>query len=314
MLDILFTFHSIAPLFVMVGIGIVVRKAGLLQEGHAGILNKLCFYVFIPCMMIKSASSADFSQLTDSWMYLYGLVSIVAGALLLSFIAPKFMSERPKIAALVHSGFRSNTMLLGMPIAVNLLGETEAFPAILMLLLASPVSNACGIFVMSLFGNEERKQGILQSLRSILVNPVTIGLLAGVLIAVFDIPLPTAISEPIASFSSAATPVAMISIGASFRFERLVSDIRYVGWGVFIKLIVLPILFVVPLILLGYRNAVVLGIYLLHATPSASTSGILTEMMGGDGALSNEIIIISTACSAITLFVGVALLRACGVV
>ena len=63
-----------------------------------------------------------------------------------------------------------------------------------MLLLASPVLNVCGIVVMSLPGSGQRKNSLRQILRDIFLNPITIALVADLLFALPDLPLPSILS------------------------------------------------------------------------------------------------------------------------
>ena len=69
----------------------------------------------------------------------------------------------------------------------------------------------------------------------IVTNPLIIGCACGLLVNLSGLGLPTLLFSPVDSLASAATPVALIGLGASFHVERLSADRRAILVGVLAK-------------------------------------------------------------------------------
>lgn len=307
--ELLFTINAIVPLFLIVLAGIVVRRALHFDERQASTLNRICYYVLIPCSLFNSAYKCDFSAIGNGGLYAFGAASFVAVVPPIMYLAKRLAPDNRKAGAFANSAFRPNCVLLGIPLAVSLLGETDAFPAVLMAMLLPPLFNTLGVFTLTYFSLGEKRINVRALLTSIATNPLIISIALGFACAALGVRLPELIAAPISKLAGAASPLAMLSIGLGFTLIRLSGDRKLVLAASAIKILLLPLLFTLIAIALGYRGNELFAIYLIHAVPTAANGAVIADSMGCDGTLAGEIVLTTTLASAFTLVGGILLLR-----
>lgn len=310
---LIFSFECVAPLFLLVAIGYLLRRLGGLPPGAAPVLNGICYKLLLPAMLFKNAMEADFSAAGAPMLYIYGVCCLLVQVLITVLAARRLISDRHMAGSFVQGSFRPNIVIIGIPLAINMLGETGALPNILLTMLLTPLLNIIGICVLTYFANSDRS-GLPRMLHEVMVNPLIIGMALGFAANFCGLRLPSFLADTVSSLSAATTPVAMIAIGARFELKRLIRDRRLVMGATLIKLVVAPLLITVGGILLGLRGNELAAVYIAFAVPTAATSGIIAEEIGCDGALANEIILVTTLFSVFSLLIGISLLSGLGLV
>ena len=139
-----------------------------------------------------------------------------------------------------------------------------------------------------------------------------LGALAGILALAVHLRLPAVVESAVRSVANAATPLALVLMGASLDFSKLRSSVRNLSICVVSRLIVNPALLVALAAALGFRG-VALGIILLvFAAPVAVNSYTMALQMDGDANLAGGIVLLTTALSCFTLFLWIWLLKSLG--
>ena len=309
MTELLFTVNAVVPLFLIVFIGVLLRRFLHIKKEAASIVNRICYYVLIPCSLFSSAYRCDFSQIGNAWPYVFAAASYLIAVPILMWVSGKITPDRKKAGAFCNSAFRPNCVLLGIPLAISILGETNAFPAVLLTMLLTPLFNALGVFVLTYYAQNGERVNLPLLLKSIVTPPLILSLLLGFLCNALHMRLPSLLAAPISSLSAAATPLAMLSIGLSFEFVNMREDKKLVLTASAIKIVLLPLVFTLAAVALGFRENVLFAIYLIHAVPSAANSGVITDSMGCDGTLAGEVVLTTTLASVFTLVGGILLLQ-----
>jgi predicted permease len=157
------------------------------------------------------------------------------------------------------------------------------------------VNNTLAIAILS--WTSQKHGSIAKSLASVAKTPLIIATVVGMLLLYLGIPVPKILMKSMGILANIALPMALIIIGASMSVGTIKSSFRTAGIGTFMKLMVLPSLS----FLFCYLYAIPLpdalpGIILL-ATPTATTSFILANQLGGDTELASGVITLSTLLS-----------------
>lgn len=87
---------------------------------------------------------------------------------------------------------------------------------------------------------KEEKRGALKTFSAIIKNPLIIGSVLGFVALFFKergIFIPEALYKTVSDIASAATPMALIVLGASLKFSHLKEKRAYLIWGILGKLI-----------------------------------------------------------------------------
>jgi predicted permease len=101
-------------------------------------------------------------------------------------------------------------------------------------------------------------------------------------------------------------------MGGEFRFKSLQNNFRPAIFASLSRLVVIPLIAMIVFIYMGFRNVELAVLLCLFGTPTAVTSFIMAENMGCDGELAAQIVVLTTAGSAFTIFVFVFALRIMG--
>ena len=94
----------------------------------------------------------------------------------------------------------------------------------------------------------------------------------------------------------------MIALGASFEFSKTRQYKTMLIWAVIAKLLIVPGVIIPVAILLGVRSVALVGVMIYAAAPNAVNSYSTAVAMGGDADLANEIVVMTSLLSMLTMF------------
>ena len=144
---------------------------------------------------------------------------------------------------------------------------------------------------------------IKQLLTGIIKNPLIIGCVIGIIFFLFNISLPIVIERAVSDVSKIASPLAIIVLGASFKFSSIKGYTREISIVVITRLILVPLIAVVAAVILGFSGEPLACLLIVFGAPIAVSSFSMTQQMGGDETLSAQVVVISSALCLVTLFV-----------
>lgn len=229
--------------FAVIGLAIVVGyvtgRTGILGPHARPVLAKLTFNVLAPFLLFSVLATADVGALFSALLPVSAIaaVAVMAVFALVSLLVWRRSPERTVIGALASGYVNGNNF--GIPIAVYMLGDAAySAPVILLqLLVFAPV--ALGV----LDARTRGRASLGGILRSTFTNPIIVGSLAGLLVALSGIRLPPLVLDPIELIGHAAVPVMLISYGMSLTGQRLLepgTGRRDVLLATALKLLVMP--------------------------------------------------------------------------
>ena len=89
--DFLFSLNAILPVFLLMMIGILLKKIGLLNAEFSAAADKLVFRVALPAMLFTEVASASFSDVPEASFLLFVVASVSAAFLIVSFASAPFL-------------------------------------------------------------------------------------------------------------------------------------------------------------------------------------------------------------------------------
>src|SRR3954469_1665013 len=262
---------------VLIGFGIIgaiiaagygIGRSDLLGPGAGRVLGRLAFFVLSPSLLFTVLADADVHVLFSSLL----LVSVIAAlAAALAFAAIALLVWRRKLPEAVVGALASgyvNANNIGLPVAVYVLGDPAySAPVILLqLILLAPI--ALTLLDVSTSGTVSMSRILLQPVR----NPLIIGSVLGLIVAVTGIQLPDPILEPFRLVGAAAVPVVLLSFGMSLHGQRPFrpgTGRRDILLATALKLVGMPAVAAVTALLLGLDAQQLYAVVVLAALPSA---------------------------------------------
>lgn len=325
--SLIFALEAVLPIIIVVAIGYLIKRIGLLTTDMAKVINRLVFRVFLPVMLFlnvyKIDSLADIEL--DYIIYAAAATVLVFALCIPAVIVVTKKSERR--GALLQACFRSNYALIGIPLAESLFGQAGVSVATVLSAVSIPLFNILAVVSLSIFGRGEQKPSVKKILLGIVKNPLIQSIFLGLIIlGVRMIFIQNGISfrlteiKPMLTvldyLSRLATPLALLMLGVQFEFSAVKELKREIIFGTLMRTVIVPILGL-GIAFLFFRHyfdgAKFAAMVALFATPVAVSSVPMAQEMGADHALAGQLVVWSTLVSAVTVFLASFLLKTAGI-
>ncbi len=311
--SLLYSLNVVTPIFLLVIVGYALRHMNIMSGNFAEEGAKMTFKLALPLSTFRSICNSDITQTFHAKLVITTLSGIIGMFLILCLIVPRIIKSRPQAATVVQAIFRSNFLILGVPMARNMFGEEGLGPTTLLLAFAIPAFNVLAIIAFTVITNND-SNGVLwirirNTVIEVLKNPLFCGAVLGIIFSLFQIRLPSVLDKAVSDIASMATPLALLTMGAQFNIQKFKSDIKISLSASFCRLVFFPCLIIGTGILLGFRGPELGALFVLFSAPTAVSSYVMSKNMGGDGDLASQIILVTTFFSMITITLGIYLLK-----
>ena len=303
-------FHAIVPLFLIIAVGYTVKRLGWIGPEEVRRFNKVTFYTFMPVMLFYNIYTSDFSQAVRLPYALF-VVGAALGMVAVSFAVTLLAEKMPeRRGVMIQAAFRSNFVLLGLPIAAELLPDSNLGVTALMVAIVVPIYNMMSVVVLEYFRGGKPRAG--EVLLAVVKNPLILGSVAGLLVQALHITLPEVLVSFAGKMNSAATPLILLLLGASFETREIARYKKELLVCVGLRLVVFPGALLTLAAALGLRDIEFVTVLAMTAAPTAVNSFNMAQQLGGDSQLAGSAVVVSTAASFFTLFVWITLFKQLG--
>lgn len=322
--SLIFSINVMLPTFLLIFIGIFLRRKRILDEGFCNTASKLIFHFTLPSMIFLNMlkSTLDFSKELN--LILAGGV----GTLLIFFIAEwwaaKYIKTREYRCVFTQGTFRTNAIILGLALVGNAYGEVGIVPTTIYTAFLVVIYNSLGTITILNSINNERPNP-LKLTKAIIKNPLILAIFVGIAFNKLAIDLPKPLMQTAEALSVMTLPMALICIGATIDFKALrqfrkqgqESELnRAVIYSSIVRLIIAPIfLFILGKWVFGLTPMQLGILFLTASAPVATAAYIMTQAycgQGGQGKAAANLIGITTIGSIFTASLGLLILRQLG--
>ena len=308
--NLMISANAVLPMCLVMALGYGTRRLGWLRREKISTINKIAFRIFLPCLLYYNIYCSDLSGSFDPLLMTYavGGVLLTFGLALGYALLTEKLPERRGV--LIQGMFRSNYVIMGIPVATALLGADQLGTVSILIAVIVPLFNMLAVVVLEVFRGQKPKP--LHILGQIAKNPLVIGSVLGILTLVAGIRLPHILEQTIQSVSAIASPLQLFLLGAFFQFSGLKTYRRELVSVSIAKLIVSPGLFLGLGALLGFRGVAFVSLIGIFASPTAVNSFTMAQQMGGDAELAGDIVVTTSAASILTMFLWIFLFKSLG--
>ena len=302
---------AVIPLFFLMAVGAFVKFSKLLNDEELNHMNRMVFRVFFFCMMFHSIYTTDLAATFRPKLMLFGAGAVLTIFILLMIFIPKIESENRKRGVMVQAIFRSNFVIMGVPIVANIFGDENIAVTTMMIAVIIPMYNIFAVFALETFRGGKFQP--LPILKGIIKNPMILGAISGALLLNLGVQIPAPILKPIGQISAATTPVALIILGASFKFGSFHNHFPQLVKCVLSRLILVPAVVLSVAIFLGFRGIDFVTLIAIFATPCAIVSFAMAQQMNGDADLAGNCVVFTSALSCFTIFCWILFFKTIGI-
>ena len=290
--------EGFATIGVVIGLGVLLAQLGVLDLAAQRLLLRLSFFVASPALMVTVLGRADVTNVLSR--SLVATASAVLVCAVLYLLAARFVWHKPAADTVIGtlSAVYVNAGNLGLPIAAYVLGDAALVaPTLLMqLLVLQPVALAALDHAVS-----RRGFSVARVLTRPFTNPLTVGSLVGLLLAVTGVDLPAAVEDPLVLVGGMAVPSMLLAYGVSLRLGPRPghgTSTAEIGYITVLKLVVQPAAaYVAGRALLHLDDRALFAVTVLAALPTAQNIFVHATRYGRAEVLARDSIFVTTMLS-----------------
>lgn len=284
-------------LFLLILIGIILKRRGIITEAGQKCLSGLTVNIILPCNIIVSfMSDIEISgKLFKNCMA--ALATSIAIQLFSAVVGKYFFCkyETEKKSIFTYGVIASNSSFIGIPIVDSLYGSLGVLYTSLFQI---PVRLTMWTSGLALFTNVNKKDAF----KKLVKHPCIVSIFIGIVWMIFPVPLPLFLENTLTGLSKCTVPVSMLAIGAMLADSKLKQFLDpSVLYYCLIRLVVYPLLTLGVLTILHVDGLVTNVTVLLTGMPMASTTAILADKYNYNSAFASQCIFVSTFLSIVTL-------------
>lgn len=305
-----------ATIGAIIAVGFLLAHLKVLDVTAQRVLTRTAFYVASPALMINVLGSTNVGQLLSANLFA-SLGSVLVVAVVYVLLAR--LVWRRNAGDTVIGTFCSayvNAGNLGLPIAAYALGDAALIAP--MLLAQLLVLQPAGLTVLDAVTHDPHPdmppgRRLLRRLSRPLRNPLALGSLTGLVLALSGLKLPIAISAPLGLLGGMAVPSMLIAYGISLRLgprPGAGEPPAQIAAIVALKLILQPLTaYLIGAYLVGLEGHALLAVTVIAALPTAQNVFTFAMRYGRGVILARDVIFVATALS-VPVIIGITWLLA----
>ena len=286
---------KVGVMLLLIMVGYVVSKKGILTDRGTSEVNTLLLQIVTPCLIINSFLTSE-----DSLSAAELLLSVVTSALAIGIsilLSWGFFRKEPegRQKVLRFAAAFSNAGFMGLPLVEGIVGSKGVMYGSFFIVVFNLFCWTYGFRMMS--------GGKRMNVKVLLLNPGIIGLVFSLPIYFLKLRLPAVISEPVGFLAALNTPLAMLVVGsyiAKVELRSFISDLA-VYKAAALRLLAAPLIFLGLLLVIRPEPNLFVTSVIQAARPVAANTVLFSVQFHRDSALASKTVAVSTVLSIITI-------------
>ena len=312
MSNLIYSINATLPIFLLIILGKVLKTTKIINDEFTKTADRYVFRIALPALLFSDLTENNVGSAFDGKYVLFCFSVTIFSIAVLWGLTEKFMKNEEQKGAFIQGSYRSSAAILGLAFINNMYDSVGM--AALMIIGCVPLYNIFAVIILTLKGdNGGKKPNMKETFINVMKNPILLSILIALPFALLNLHFPSFVNKAIGSVANTATPLALISIGASFEGKKALKKMKPTLLASFIKLILLVGLFLPLAVFFGYRNQELMALLVMLGSPTTVSSYIMAKNTGNDGILTSSIIVLTTLLSSLTLTLWIFVLKSFGV-
>lgn len=306
------TLNQMLLMFLLIFVGILLRKSKILPEDSGTTLSKLELYALTPALNFHNwAQNCTLDTLTQNTkLILYGAIMVGIAIALAYPLSKLFVRNSSQSAELdyqrniyKYAMTFGNYGYVGNYIILSVFGSAMFFRYSMFNFIVGFVCSSWGLYILAP-KRENGKQSVNDVLKRFFTPPV-IAMLLGALVGLTNTKqfIPDFIMNAASNAGDCMGPIAMILAGfvvGAYDFKEMLGK-KKVYVAALLRLIVIPAVFMLVLHLVGIEKDIMTLALITFATPLGMNTIVYPAAYGQDTQTGASMTMISTAFSVITI-------------
>jgi len=299
------SFAALAPIFLVIALGIAIRRWLKAEEGFWRQVERLTYFVLFPSLLVHRLATTELPAT--------GLGGAIAALLLPSVAVAVIGIVLRRAAGLngrdfstaVMGAVRFNTYA-GLAGVVALFGDPGLAVFALLLAVNIPFVNVISALMLGRYASA-RALAPRALLLAVATNPLVIACALGFAINLSGFALPDVVARTLGILGNAALGLGLVCVGAALHLESLLADRRAILLATVAKMAAMPALAALFCHMFGVDGVERSVVVFFAALPSSPAAYVLARQMGGNAPMMAGIITVSTPVAMVAIPIALAL-------
>lgn len=292
-------------LFLIMIVGLLCRKAGIINDETSKKLSAIVVNVANPAMILSSAiNPGDTIKGHDLLITFILAIVMFAGLMFLAIFIP-YLLKAPRSDFGIYRAMTvfANIGFMGFPLIRSVYGPDALLYAAVFQLPFNLLVYTYGVYVICESRNLNDSKEIKRNPIKEIMNIGVVSCIIAIILFFVRPTVPSVIEDVCDYIGDMTPPLSMMIIGDSLSkidIKKLISNARLLAYS-FIKLLVLPIAGTLIAKACGI-DGVLLGVFMIiMAGPAATMNALLSQQYGSNYQLASEGVALSTILSVATI-------------
>ena len=286
-------------IWVVIAVGYLVGRTGVLGDQGRNVLSRVTFFVASPALLFTTLAESDPVAVLGPLLWVAAISAALTAVVYYLATARWLKRSASERIITAMSASTVNSANLGLPIALYVLGDASfAAPIILFqLALYQPINLA-----MLDASTSRHRTTPLALLVATAKNPMIIGSMLGLVVALTGFKLPSIVLEPIDLIAGASIPCMLMAFGISLvgskPLEKKSGRRADVLVGTAAKLLIHPALaWVLAYLVFGLRGEMLVASVIMAGLPTAQNIFVTASRYNEGVIVAKDTVLITTICA-----------------
>lgn len=290
---------SLVPVFLVIGLGFVLKRRGFPGEEIWAPLDQLNYFVLFPALLLNTLATADLSSF-DVWPM---AAALATGQLTIIVILVTIQYFRkmngPEFSSVFQGAVRWNTFVALAAIA-SLYGKPGVTMAAVAVAVLVPIANTSCVIALTRYAQGMPIHPLVIG-KQLAKNPLLIACVVGIFLNATGIGLTPSLATTAQIIGAASLTLGLLSVGAGLRIGHMIEEKNAVLYTSTLKLLLMPLLMMGACMLFGVEGLPRLVVLICASVPGATSSYVLARQLGGHVEMMASIITGGTILAVITM-------------
>lgn len=297
--------EALVPVAFVILLGLLAGRTGVVKPANSGVLAALALDFCLPALLFVSTAKMTLAEL-ENWRFFVGIAAGLLSIYLIALVLSLAVFGKPVAASglqALNSAF-PNMAFMGVPVLTAVIGTSAVLSVVIGNLISSFVLLPLTLTLLEAGKPKEKGAGatavIWTSVLGAIKQPLVWAPLAGIALALLQVPLPDVAAKSFNLIGAATSGVALFALGLVLSGQKLRVG-RASLLNVAFKIAAQPAAMWLLAVLLGVTGVYRREMILLGALPTASMTAMFAVQYGVYVAESDATILLSTIISIATL-------------
>ena len=294
-------FTLISPLIMVGLLGFILAKSNWFNKAQVDALSKFTFNIAIPAVLFQQLANADMSttNLNIYSAFYLPLLLVYGLAWTINYYFHQHLKrDLPASAVYAFGAGYSNNVIVGMPIALMVLGE-QVLPTIFLVI---SLHSALLIGITSVLAVNIKQFNGWIFLKQTFYNPLLIAITGGFIVNLMTIKLPVIVNNSLLLLGKPAITLALFLLGASLAFYKIRNEVKFIVTASLIKLVLLPTLILLTShFIFQFSALTTMTLVILSASPTGVNAYLIAKQHAKHQETIAGIVVITTLMSIVSI-------------